>query len=102
MDIIPIHDNFGNFPANAWELALTARNDEMKNWAIYCLAEQFLRVACGQTSIKSYFHKKNRGRSRNPATTKMELFCGKVAWFTSEKGTKEFNRHTCYSKKYFL
>ena len=62
-----MHDNFGSLPANARELSLVVRNDEELN---------NLLVACCQTSIKSYFHrsKKNRGGSRNPATTKTEVY----------------------------
>ena len=57
-------------------------------------------VACCQTSIKSYFH---RGKKTeiDPGTLPQllwsSLWQGYLIWFW--KGTKQFNRHTCHSKK---
>ena len=41
---------------------------------------------------------KNRGGSRNPVTTKIEFYVA-MLFDLLLKGTKEFNRHTCHSKK---
>ena len=70
-----ILNNFGYLPNNARDLAIAVRNDEELN--NFCLAKQSIRVACCQTSTKSYFHR-NRGGSSNPATTNMELYLARL------------------------
>ena len=72
----------------------------MKNWTIYCLAWELLRVSCWQTSIKSYFRRRKKTEV-DPGTLPQlrwsSLWQDYLICFWKE--TKEFNRHTCSSKK---
>ena len=61
------------------------------------------QVACCQTSIKSYFHTKKKAKV-DPGT--LPQLRGSYIWqgylICFWNGTKEFNGHTCHSKKKIL
>ena len=62
--LLVIHDNCRSLPANAGGLALAVRSDQELENLLSC-------VTIAQSGLKK---EKNRGGSRNPATTMVELF----------------------------
>ena len=62
--LLAIHDNCRSLSANAGELTLAVRNDQELENLLSC-------VTIAQSDLKK---EKNRGGSRNPATTTVELF----------------------------
>ena len=54
-----VHDDLVTLPGNARELALAVKNGEELN-NLLSLRNNKLRVACCQTSIKSYFHSRKK------------------------------------------
>ena len=73
-----IHDNFGNLPTNAWELALAVQNDGgiEKLIALYISCSRW-HVVKHPLSIIS-IEEKNRGGFRSPTKTKIQLYVAKL------------------------
>ena len=68
-----VHDNFVTLPANARELAL---GEELNN-LLSCVVCSGWHVAKNPLSLTSIVEK-NRSGSRDPATTKMELYVARL------------------------
>ena len=73
-----IHDNFGNLPTNAWELALAVQNDGgiKKLIALYISCSRWYVVKHPLSIIS--IEEKSRGGFRSPIKTKMELYAAKL------------------------
>ena len=94
-----IHDNFGSWLANVWELSLAMQNGEQLIKQFMVFRNNRSEWQCCQTS-KFYLHriKKTEVDPRTlPQLRWSSMWQSYLICFW--KGTKDFNRHTWHSKK---